>query len=256
MSTRPWIDDEDLWALVEQLLPPWPERSPGPRPVADRLCFQGILFVLHNDIACQLLTPELRFGSDQTCWRRLNRWQKAGLFDQPPSPAGGAADHADVEAKGDGDASKTIVTTRSTGKKDLPTRLGADIMIVTGQDDDLTRAVLAVTSDAGVSVALDHVAGDTFAACLSVTAHDGHVVNIGRLAGPATTIDLDALSYRHPTVHSVQQHVTCTRSPRKDSPSSSSWPSPPGPSSQSADPAGAARTVTSAATRRRPSTGR
>ncbi|MET9463188.1 IS5/IS1182 family transposase, partial [Streptomyces canus] len=32
--------DDELWALIEPLLPPWPERSPGPRPVADRLCLQ------------------------------------------------------------------------------------------------------------------------------------------------------------------------------------------------------------------------
>ncbi|MGA4669622.1 zinc-binding dehydrogenase [Propionibacteriaceae bacterium Y1923] len=32
---------------------------------------------------------------------------------------------------------------------------------------------------------------------------DGRVVNIGRLAGPASNIDLDALSSRHLTVHGV-----------------------------------------------------
>ena len=42
MSTRPWIVDDDLWALIEPLLSPWPEKSPDPRPVADRLCLQGI----------------------------------------------------------------------------------------------------------------------------------------------------------------------------------------------------------------------
>ncbi len=47
-----------------------------------RLCLQGILFVIHNDIAWQLLPLELGFGSGQTCWRRLDRWQKAGVFDQ------------------------------------------------------------------------------------------------------------------------------------------------------------------------------
>ncbi|WP_159106614.1 transposase [Streptomyces rishiriensis] len=82
MSTRPWIVDDDLWALVEPLLPPWPEKAPGPRPVPDRQCLQGILYVLHNDIAWRLLPLELRFGSGQTCWRRLERWQKAGTFDQ------------------------------------------------------------------------------------------------------------------------------------------------------------------------------
>ncbi|WP_399479380.1 transposase [Streptomyces sp. OUCMDZ-4982] len=55
--------------MVEPLLLPCPERSPGPRPVSDRLCLQGILFVLYNDIAWQLLPLELGFGSGQTCWR-------------------------------------------------------------------------------------------------------------------------------------------------------------------------------------------
>ncbi|WP_443058493.1 transposase [Streptomyces sp. NBC_00775] len=39
---------------------------------------QGILYVLHQDISWQLLPLELGFGSGQTCWRRLDRWQKAG----------------------------------------------------------------------------------------------------------------------------------------------------------------------------------
>jgi transposase len=38
--------------------------------------------VLHNDIAWQLLPLELGFGSGQTCWRRLGRWQQAGVFDR------------------------------------------------------------------------------------------------------------------------------------------------------------------------------
>ncbi|MFE5833721.1 IS5 family transposase [Streptomyces sp. NPDC056488] len=82
MSTRPWTVDDALWALIEPLLPPWPTRSPGPRPVPDRLCLQGVLYVLYNDIAWQLLPPELGFGSGQTCWRRLARWRQAGVFDR------------------------------------------------------------------------------------------------------------------------------------------------------------------------------
>ncbi|MFF2895092.1 IS5 family transposase [Streptomyces sp. NPDC057966] len=59
-----------------------PPPAPPPRPVSDRLCLKGILFVLNNDIAWQLLPLELGFGSGQTCWRRLGRWQKAGVFDR------------------------------------------------------------------------------------------------------------------------------------------------------------------------------
>ncbi|WUM75049.1 IS5 family transposase [Streptomyces sp. NBC_00328] len=82
MTTRPWIVNDGLWARIEPLLPPWPERSPGPKPVDDRLCLQGILYVLHQDIAWQLLPLELGFGSGQTCWRRLGRWQQAGVFEK------------------------------------------------------------------------------------------------------------------------------------------------------------------------------
>jgi transposase len=74
--------DDDLWALIGPLLPLWPQRAPGPRPVDDRLCLQGILYVLCNDRAWQLLSLELGFGSGQTCWRRLERWQQAGVFDR------------------------------------------------------------------------------------------------------------------------------------------------------------------------------
>ncbi|MFC9856309.1 MULTISPECIES: IS5 family transposase [unclassified Streptomyces] len=81
MGTRPWIVDDDLWALIEPLLPRR-RNSPGVKAGSDRLCLQGILFVLCNDIAWQLLPLELGFGSGQTCWRRLDRWQRAGVFDR------------------------------------------------------------------------------------------------------------------------------------------------------------------------------
>lgn len=48
---------------------------------ADRLCLQGILYALHNDISRQPLPPERGFGSGQTCSRRRRRWYEAGVFD-------------------------------------------------------------------------------------------------------------------------------------------------------------------------------
>ena len=82
VSNRPWIVDDALWAVIEPLLPKWPERSPGPRPVDDRRCLQGILFVLYTGITWQQLPLELGFGSGQTCWRRLGRWHEAGVFEK------------------------------------------------------------------------------------------------------------------------------------------------------------------------------
>ncbi|MFE3824317.1 zinc-binding alcohol dehydrogenase family protein [Streptomyces sp. NPDC059092] len=99
-------------------------------------------------------------------------------------------------------ASRIIATTRDAGKGDLLKECGADTVVVTGERD-LTRAVLDATGGEGVDLALDHVGGQTFAACLPATRTDGAVINIGRLDRPATTLDLDVLSYRHLRVQGV-----------------------------------------------------
>ncbi|MFD6060505.1 quinone oxidoreductase family protein [Rhodococcus wratislaviensis] len=99
-------------------------------------------------------------------------------------------------------ASHVIGTTRSSAKRALLTDAGVDTVIVTGEQD-LTAATLSATDGKGVDVVLDHIAGQTFAQCLPATAEDGHVVNIGRLDGAESTINLDHLSYRHLTVHGV-----------------------------------------------------
>jgi NADPH:quinone reductase-like Zn-dependent oxidoreductase len=99
-------------------------------------------------------------------------------------------------------AKAVIATTRSAAKVDLLTKTGADTVIVTG-DQDLTSAVLDATDGEGVDVVLDHVGGQTFADCLPATRVDGHIVNIGRLGRAESTIDLDALSYRHLHVRGV-----------------------------------------------------
>lgn len=99
-------------------------------------------------------------------------------------------------------AGRIIATTRSAAKHDLLKQAGADTVVITGEQD-LTRSVLDATAGEGVCLALDHVGGQTFAACLPATKVDGAVVNIGRLGQAASTIDLDALSYRHLRLHGV-----------------------------------------------------
>lgn len=93
-------------------------------------------------------------------------------------------------------AGTVIATTRSAARRELLTRTGADVVVVT-DEQDLTQTVLEATGQDGVDVVLDHVGGQTFADCLPATRVDGHVVNIGRLGQARSTIDLDALSYRH-----------------------------------------------------------
>ncbi|MEU9331413.1 zinc-binding dehydrogenase [Streptomyces canus] len=98
-------------------------------------------------------------------------------------------------------ASRIIATTRSSAKRELLEKAGADTVVIVTDEQDLAQAVLDGTG--GEGVALDHVGGQTFAACLPATRTDGTVVNIGRLDQAASTIDLDALSYRHLRVQGV-----------------------------------------------------
>ena len=79
--SKPLLPD-DLWAVVEPLLPPAPPNPKGGRPrVPDRAALTGILFVLKSGIPWELLPQELGCGSGVTCWRRLRDWQAAGVWD-------------------------------------------------------------------------------------------------------------------------------------------------------------------------------
>jgi transposase len=40
----------------------------------------GIIFVLRSGTAWNLLPQELGWGSGSVCWRRLDAWQKAGVW--------------------------------------------------------------------------------------------------------------------------------------------------------------------------------
>ncbi|MFF3390095.1 IS5 family transposase [Streptomyces sp. NPDC002669] len=79
---KPWEVDEELWAVIEPLLPKVERRTrhPGRKRYPDRLVFQGILFVLHTGIAWEHLPQEIGFGSGMTCWRRLAEGTEAGVW--------------------------------------------------------------------------------------------------------------------------------------------------------------------------------
>ena len=80
MASQSWIVWDELWELVEPLLPRRERRfrHPGRKRLPDREALSGILFVLHTGVAWRHLPLELGFGSGITCWRRLDEWQRAG----------------------------------------------------------------------------------------------------------------------------------------------------------------------------------
>jgi transposase len=84
MAAVPWVVSDALWELVEPLLPRKERRFryPGRKRLPDREALQGILFVLHTGIAWRHLPLELGFGSGATCWRRLEEWQRAGVWER------------------------------------------------------------------------------------------------------------------------------------------------------------------------------
>jgi transposase len=81
---KPILDDE-LWKLIEPLLPPPKRRRrryPGRKPLSHRDVLTGILFVLKTGIPWEYLPQEMGCGSGMTCWRRLSRWQELGVWDK------------------------------------------------------------------------------------------------------------------------------------------------------------------------------
>ena len=84
MAVAPWIVSEELWSRIEPLLPKVERRFryPGRKRLPDRQALQGILFVLYTGIAWRHLPPELGFGGGSTCHRRMDEWQRVGVWEQ------------------------------------------------------------------------------------------------------------------------------------------------------------------------------
>ena len=80
MAGSVWQMRDELWEVIGPLLS---EHQPGPRGgrprVDDRVAFGAILFVLFTGIAWRHLPRELGC-SPATAHRRLQEWQRAGVF--------------------------------------------------------------------------------------------------------------------------------------------------------------------------------
>jgi transposase len=74
--------DDELWELIQPLLPVKPRRCryPGRKPLDDRRVLNGILFVLATGIQWTRLPQQLGYGSGMTCWRRLRDWHQSGVW--------------------------------------------------------------------------------------------------------------------------------------------------------------------------------
>ena len=84
-SPPPRLISDELWALVEPLIPPRKPavhgRTGRPR-TSDRDVLEGISFVLSTGIGWTKLPAALGYGSGWTCWRRMHEWAEAGVFDR------------------------------------------------------------------------------------------------------------------------------------------------------------------------------
>src|SRR5215204_4082911 len=82
MAKKPVTDE--LWEVIEPLLPREPPKPNGGRPRIDaRAALTGILFVLkRSGIPWETLPQEMGRGSGMTCWPRLKEWHEAGAWEE------------------------------------------------------------------------------------------------------------------------------------------------------------------------------
>ena len=74
---------DELWEVVEPLLPEEPPKPKGGRPRVDnRAALTGIIFVLKSGIPWEMLPQEMGCGSGMSCWRRLEEWHEAGVWEE------------------------------------------------------------------------------------------------------------------------------------------------------------------------------
>ncbi len=71
--------NDEQWAVIEPLIPKQ-KAGPGRKRADDRKTLNGILYVLKTGRAWEDLPHE--YGSDTTCWRRLNEWLEDGTWER------------------------------------------------------------------------------------------------------------------------------------------------------------------------------
>jgi transposase len=69
---------DDVWAIFEPILPPVVWQGNGRKPLANRACLHGLLYVLVTGIGWEYLPPG--FPSYKTIQRRLQCWLARDCF--------------------------------------------------------------------------------------------------------------------------------------------------------------------------------
>lgn len=96
-----------------------------------------------------------------------------------------------------------IATTRTAAKKQALLDVGADHVVVTG-DEDLAETVKGIAGKAGVQVIFDPVAGGMMEAFSEVVAPLGHIVIYGLLNAKPMTLSPLSLLFKSFSVHGLQ----------------------------------------------------
>src|SRR5687768_13979940 len=74
---------DELWEVIEPLLPPKPLKPKGRRPrISNRAALTGIIFVLKTGLPWSYLPREMGCGSGIKCWRCLKDWQQVGVWEK------------------------------------------------------------------------------------------------------------------------------------------------------------------------------
>ena len=75
---------DEFWGIVEPLLPVVVRRRryPGRKRVDDRACLEAIMYVLKTGCQWAMVPAELTGCSGKTAWRRMDQWDRAGVWDR------------------------------------------------------------------------------------------------------------------------------------------------------------------------------
>lgn len=75
---------DEFWGIVEPLLPVVVRRRryPGRKRVDDRACLEAIMYVLRTGCQWAMVPAELTGCSGKTAWRRMDQWDRAGVWDR------------------------------------------------------------------------------------------------------------------------------------------------------------------------------